>query len=190
MLCGDLNGKEIQKKREGTSLVAQWFRICLPMQGTRVRSLVREDPTFHGASKPVCHNYWAHVPQLLKPARLEPMLRNEKPWQWEARASHPRVAPLAATRESLRAATKTQRSQKKKGTISCMVKTYTHIKKVHSAVKFGRLSPPHLLCQPVSPLELKLLEPGLHMFSLYPSSWVLSSRFLLENRWLFFSVNY
>ena len=27
------------------SLVAQWLRIHLPMQGTRVRSLVREDPT-------------------------------------------------------------------------------------------------------------------------------------------------
>ena len=27
------------------SLVAQWLRICLPMQGTRVRALVWEDPT-------------------------------------------------------------------------------------------------------------------------------------------------
>ena len=29
----------------------------LPMQGTRVRSLVQEDPTCCGATKPVCHNY-------------------------------------------------------------------------------------------------------------------------------------
>ncbi|KAJ8794162.1 hypothetical protein J1605_003308 [Eschrichtius robustus] len=28
-----------------TSLVAQWLRICLPMQGTRVRFLVQEDLT-------------------------------------------------------------------------------------------------------------------------------------------------
>ena len=28
-----------------TSLVAQWLRIRLPVQGTRVQSLVREDPT-------------------------------------------------------------------------------------------------------------------------------------------------
>ena len=42
---------------DGTSLVAQWLRIRLPMQGTRVRALVREDPTGHGAPKPVCHNY-------------------------------------------------------------------------------------------------------------------------------------
>ena len=39
------------------SLVAQWLRICLPMQGTRVRALVREDPTCHGAAGPVSHNY-------------------------------------------------------------------------------------------------------------------------------------
>ena len=41
----------------GASLVAQWLRICLPMQGTRVRALVWEDPTCRGATKPVCHNY-------------------------------------------------------------------------------------------------------------------------------------
>ena len=39
------------------SLVAQWLRICLPMQGTGVQALVREDPTRRGATKPVCHNY-------------------------------------------------------------------------------------------------------------------------------------
>ena len=26
------------------SLVAQWLRVCLPMQGTRVRARVQEDP--------------------------------------------------------------------------------------------------------------------------------------------------
>ena len=41
----------------GASLVAQWLRICLPMQGTRVRALVWEDPTCHGATRPVSHNY-------------------------------------------------------------------------------------------------------------------------------------
>ena len=29
------------------------------MQGTRVWTLVWEDPTCHGATKPTCHNYWA-----------------------------------------------------------------------------------------------------------------------------------
>ena len=35
------------------SLVAQWLRIRLPMQGTPVRALVQEDPTCRGATKPV-----------------------------------------------------------------------------------------------------------------------------------------
>ncbi|KAJ8779985.1 hypothetical protein J1605_012021 [Eschrichtius robustus] len=39
------------------SLVAQWLRIRLPMQGTRVRALVQEDPTCCGATKPASHNY-------------------------------------------------------------------------------------------------------------------------------------
>ena len=41
----------------GASLVAQWLRVCLPMQGTRVRALVWEDPTCRRATKPVSHNY-------------------------------------------------------------------------------------------------------------------------------------
>ena len=60
------------------------------MQGTQVQALVQEDPTCHRATKPVhhnywawalepvSHNYWARVLQLLKPARLEPMLRNKR----------------------------------------------------------------------------------------------------------------
>ena len=60
------------------------------MQATRVRALVREDPTCRGATKPVrhnywawalepmSHNYWAHVPQLLKPTRLESGLHNKR----------------------------------------------------------------------------------------------------------------
>ena len=46
-----------KKKRIGASLVAQWLRICLPIQGTRVRALVWEDPTCHGATGPMNHNY-------------------------------------------------------------------------------------------------------------------------------------
>ena len=45
------------KRQYGASLVAQWLRICLPMQGTRVRALVWEDPTCRGATGPVSHNY-------------------------------------------------------------------------------------------------------------------------------------
>ena len=51
--------KACLRSNTGTSLVAQWIRIRLPMQGTQVPSLVWEDPTCHGATKPVCHNYWS-----------------------------------------------------------------------------------------------------------------------------------
>ena len=50
------------------SLVAQWLRIRLPMQGTQVRALVREDPTCHRATKPLRHNYRA--------CALEPVSHN------------------------------------------------------------------------------------------------------------------
>ena len=40
------------------SLVVQWLRICLPVQETRVRALVWEDPTCRGATGP-------REPQLL-----------------------------------------------------------------------------------------------------------------------------
>ena len=39
------------------SLVVQWIRIRLPVQGIQVQSLVQEDPTCRGATKPMCHNY-------------------------------------------------------------------------------------------------------------------------------------
>ena len=65
------------------------------MQGTRVWALVREEPTCHRATKPMhhnywacalepaSHNYWAWVPQLLKTARLEPVLRNKRSYRNE-----------------------------------------------------------------------------------------------------------
>ena len=76
----------IKKPSSGISLVVQGIGIRLPMQGTQLQSLVSEDPTCRGATKPVrhnywawalepvSHNYWAHVLQLLKPVCLEPVL--------------------------------------------------------------------------------------------------------------------
>ena len=40
-------------------------RVHLSMQETWVRSLVREDPTCHGATKALWHNYAAHTLCLL-----------------------------------------------------------------------------------------------------------------------------
>ena len=44
--------------RKGTSLVVWWIRICRPVQGTTVWSLLWEDSTCCEATKPR-HNYWA-----------------------------------------------------------------------------------------------------------------------------------
>ena len=48
-------GSTLKKIR--ASLVAQWLRVCLSMQGTRVQALVWEDPTCRGATRPVSRNY-------------------------------------------------------------------------------------------------------------------------------------
>ena len=50
------NGKEKEKKRSQTSLVAPWLRTLPPTQGTWVPSSVREDPTRRRAPKPVHRN--------------------------------------------------------------------------------------------------------------------------------------
>ena len=61
----------------GTSLVVRWLRIHLPMQGTRVRSLVGELRShMHGATKPLrCRT---RVLQLQSPcaATKDPTCRN------------------------------------------------------------------------------------------------------------------
>ena len=54
---GFIDFKNMFKKQLRAFLVTQWLRIHLPMQGTQVRALVREDPTCRGATKPVRHNY-------------------------------------------------------------------------------------------------------------------------------------
>ena len=78
----------VKNNQARASLVTQWLRTHLPMQGTRVQALVWEDPTCCGATKPVRHNYWAPVPQLLKPALLEPVLCNKRSHDNEKPAHH------------------------------------------------------------------------------------------------------
>ena len=62
---------------EGTSLVVQWLRICLPTWGTQVRSLVPEDFKCCGATKPPCaptteaHTLRNHALQQGKPPQGE-----------------------------------------------------------------------------------------------------------------------
>ena len=78
--------QKLVKEHNGASLVAQWLGVCLPMQGTRVRALVREDPTCRGATGPANHNCWACRSGACAP-------QQERPWRWEARAQRWRVAP-------------------------------------------------------------------------------------------------
>ena len=85
-------GKKEKKERKNlkwgcwASLVAQWLRIHLPMQGTRVPSLVREDP--HAAEQ---LSPWATTTEARAPRACA--LQQEKPLQWEAHTLQRRVAP-------------------------------------------------------------------------------------------------
>ena len=45
----------LKERTWGASLVAQWLRVRLPVQGTRARAPVPEDPTCRGAAGPVSH---------------------------------------------------------------------------------------------------------------------------------------
>ena len=64
-------------KSYGTSLVAQWIGIHLPMQGTGVQSLIQEDSTCLEAAEPV---------QLLKPT--QPVLYKERSHRSEKLGHH------------------------------------------------------------------------------------------------------
>ena len=70
-----------------TALVIQWLRIYPPIQGTEVQSLLWEDSTSLGATKPLRYNYWAPARQLLKPTCPGAHApQREKPPPWEASA--------------------------------------------------------------------------------------------------------
>ena len=45
------------------SLMAQWQKICLPMQGTWAGSLIWKDSVSCRATKPMCHNHCACAPE-------------------------------------------------------------------------------------------------------------------------------
>lgn len=89
----------------GTSPVAQWIKIYLLTRGTWVQSLVGEDPTCHGARKPVHHNYGA--------CALEPMFHDKRNLSKEEPEHGNKLqSQLAASRQSPSTATKTQHSRK------------------------------------------------------------------------------
>ena len=63
--------------------MAQEERLCLPVQETQARFLIREDPTCRGATEPVGHS-------------SEPVLQSRKATAAEPRA----LEPCSATREA------------------------------------------------------------------------------------------
>ena len=81
------------------SLVAQWWRVCLPMQETQTQSLVWEGPTCHRTARPMHPKHWA--------CALEPGSCN----YGKPRA----LKPCSATREStaMRSMLSTTREQPK-----------------------------------------------------------------------------
>ena len=62
----------LKKKACEASLVAQWLRVCLLMQGTRVQALVWQYPTCRGTTRPVSHNYWACASGACAPQQERP----------------------------------------------------------------------------------------------------------------------
>ena len=70
-----LTGGRLTRYQAQTSLEIQWLRICLPMLGTQIWSLVWEDTTYCRATKSMHHNYWAHTPQNPRSAKREATTR-------------------------------------------------------------------------------------------------------------------
>ena len=66
-------------------MVAQWLRICLPVQGTGVHPWSRKIPH---VPQLLSLRSRAHRLQLLKPMHLEPVLRNKRGHHNEKPAHH------------------------------------------------------------------------------------------------------
>ena len=95
----------LKAEKLGISLVVQWLRICLPMQGTWVQSLVQE-------LRSTCHR--ATKPQLLNLSILEPTIHSKRSRCNEKPTLRNKEEPLlATTRESPHTAMRKQRSQNK-----------------------------------------------------------------------------
>ena len=103
----EFSGPVAENKTEEsrTSLVVQWLGIHQPLQGTRVRSLVWEDPTCLGATQPV------HPKDST--CTLAPTLCSMRSHNNKKHTHHNEEWPLLTTmRENPHAATRTQCNQK------------------------------------------------------------------------------
>ena len=100
---GDPSGG-IRKRWLWTSLVAQWIRICLPVQGTQVWFLVQKIPRAADHPSPwvttiehVLWSLWAAPADAQASSGHTPQL--EKPPQWEACALQLERSPCSPQRE-------------------------------------------------------------------------------------------
>ena len=92
--------------------MVQWLKIHLPMQGTWIQSLLREDST---GQLNLCTTLLGLSTTTTKAYMpLSPYSATREALQWEVWALQLRGPSLIATRESLHTATKTQRNKKKK----------------------------------------------------------------------------
>ena len=94
------------KNRLRISPAVRWIGICLPLQRTRVRSLVWEDSPCLGAAEPGRHAYWARRQQELKPVGLVPELGGRRRLR---NGTVMESGPCSSQLERARAAAKTQR---------------------------------------------------------------------------------
>ena len=87
-------------------MVVQWIRIYLPVQETSVQSLVQEDCTRRGATKPVHCQLAEPTPRAQKPRQLKPL-------QWEALHAA-KASPPATQLEKAHAKQRRPRAAKNK----------------------------------------------------------------------------
>ena len=78
------------------------------MQGIWVQSLVQEDFTCHGVTKPVSHNYWAWALQQEKPPQQEAQARKQES------SSHSWTEPVSSNKDPAQPLNRHIQSLKKK----------------------------------------------------------------------------
>ena len=95
MLCGVITSvcsmpRSIISLGAGTSLMVQWLRICLAMQGTgSLPSQGTKVPHAMGVTKPVSHNYWARAFWSLNTTTREPSHCKERSHMIQWRPNQP-----------------------------------------------------------------------------------------------------
>ena len=100
----------VQRQKASPVQTIQWwtglpwwsngYDSCLPIQGTRVPSLIQEDSTYHRATKPLPSR--TYKPQLLKPMHLELALHNKRSHCSKKPAHHNWRVPCSTQPEEAR----------------------------------------------------------------------------------------